>query len=200
MTTRHCYSKQILLADGARSLGGVALIALPLAASWYGPIVSPVLGAIALLFFGYGVRALLRHRTCFVVDDRTIAVVHRAHRDRDRDLRWQESWSDIEALRMAFFGNRRRRGHGIMELNMRVNGRRLKLDSGVSEFAVVVAHAVRAAQQSGVALSPATRENVGSIGLSLDETLDEDAAAGWGRPSDWVRSDPNSSDSPDIKD
>ena len=137
------YRRLPLLADYFRGWAGLALAALPLITMT--PTWPVTLGLVALigLFLGFLVQTWRRQHS----------RVRLAPRGR---VSWRPAplaWRDLDGLRLRWFGSRRQ-GRGWLELELRGGGVRLVMTSALDRFDELVADAVQAANDRGLALEP----------------------------------------------
>lgn len=157
--SEHRYRSAAVMGDYARSAAGVALTAGPLLLAGAAPSMMIVLGGLAGLFVVYGARTGVRHATRLRMDDTGIARLA----PRPVTL----AWRDLNAFRLRYFSTRRDRARGWMQLDLRADRSRLRLDSTLEGFADIVARAASAAERAGIALDAATRDNLASLGITV---------------------------------
>lgn len=148
------YRSLPLLADYLRGWAGLGLAALPLITMT--PTWPVSLGLIALigLFTGFLAQTWRRHHSRIVLVPTGLSVIG--------DGRRRLAWSDLDGLRLRWFGSRGQ-GRGWLELELRAGGVRLVMTSALDRFDDVVAEAVQAANDRGLPLEPATRANVEAL-------------------------------------
>jgi hypothetical protein len=148
------YRRLPLLADYFRGWAGLALAALPLITMT--PTWPVTLGLVALigLFLGFLVQTWRRQHSRVRLAPTGIEFLG--------DDRRRLAWRDLDGLRLRWFGSRRQ-GRGWLELELRGGGVRLVMTSALDRFDELVADAVQAANDRGLALEPATRANVDAL-------------------------------------
>lgn len=156
----HRYPRRSLAADYLRAAAGLALTAGPLAVTPAGTVAAPVLGGLAVLFALFGAHTALRQASRIEMDDQTLALIG----PRTRRL----AWRDMTGLRLRYFATRRDRTDGWMQLVLMSRGGTLRLDSSLEGFTVIARRAARAACERGIALTPATVDNLRVFGVTLD--------------------------------
>lgn len=155
--TIHRYPKGEIGADYARAAAGLAITGGPVVFANMLPAVSVVLGALALLFAGYGVRTYWRHRTAVVVDDEALHT----HGPFGKTV----PWAALDEVRLRYFSTRRDRAKGWMQLTVKGQQATIQVDSTLEAFEDVARRVVAAAQQRGVVFSEATRSNLDALGI-----------------------------------
>ncbi len=153
----HRYPAASLWADDARAAAGLAMTALPLAVLDMHWVLTAAFGAAAILFAGFLVRTGLRHITVIETGDAGIAT--------HGPLGSAIAWPQLAGLRLRYYSTRRDREHGWMQLTLRGNRRRLRLESTLDGFDDVVGQACAAARRNGVTFDDATVENLLALGI-----------------------------------
>ena len=148
------YRNLPLFADYFRGWAGIALAALPLATMQ--PAWPVALGLVCLiaLFTVFLVQTWRRQHSTVILAPAGLAVVEQSER--------RLAWDDLERLRLRWFGSRNH-GRGWLELELRGQGVKLVITSALERFDAVVSDAVRAANDRGIPLEPATRANVEAL-------------------------------------
>lgn len=164
----HRYPAGAMAADYARALGGMALTLGPLAVFNVAPLMVYILGGLGALFLAFGFRTLLRHLTRVEISTEGIRMEGPA----GRGVRWR----DLDAMSLRYYATRRDKLDGWMQLKLKGEGRALTLDSSIDGFSEIVACALRAARDNGVALEPRTLANLPGLGLAPPS--DDDPPAG----------------------
>ncbi|MSO80555.1 MAG: hypothetical protein EXQ97_02705 [Alphaproteobacteria bacterium] len=175
------YPVRALAGDYARATvgvmlcGGGALLAPPVSAAFW------ILAALAALFAGSAAWTALRHATAVVLDPGGVAAAG------PRPARID--WPALDRVRLAYYSTRRDRSNGWMQLTLGAGRTRLRLDSALDDFPLVVAAASRAANMNGLALSAATRANIEALGQQAPGPRAPAAlpGGGWGDPAEWRR-------------
>ncbi len=154
------YPRQTLWADYIRGAAGVVLCGAPLLALDVNPWLAVVLGAGFLLFAAFCVRTALRQRTRYVLSPDTLCA--------DGPTGALVEWNRLDRLKLSYYSTKRDRTSGWMQLAVgSAGGGLVKVDSSLDGFYDIVEHAARAAERVGLVLSPATRANLRSMGLSV---------------------------------
>ena len=158
------YPVSSLVPDGFRALVGLAfcgtpLVALPVTA-WFGM----VLAAGVVLFGVFAVLTALRARMQVRIDDDGIEVHPGGGRLR---------WTGLEGVKLRYFAVRRERertpgqgrGRGWMQLVLKGEGRKVRLDSRLDGFEDVLRRSASAAVH--LRLDPVTRANFEAAGMAV---------------------------------
>jgi hypothetical protein len=157
--TRHRYPTGALASDYARAVVGLALAAAPLFLVPLNSYVAALFALLALLFLMFALRTLQRHLSPLVMTDGSIASTGL--------VAVEIPWTGLDDVRLAYFATRRDGAGGWMQLALRAGRRRLRLDSRIEGFAVIVERAVRAAMTRHLSLSATTMANLAALGLTV---------------------------------
>ena len=156
--TRHRYPAAALAGDYARAVGGAVLAAVPLAFLRLSPYLAAMFGLLAALFLVFGGRTLLRQLSPLEMNDDAI--------NSTGPLARRLEWAALDEMKLAYYATRRDGGSGWMQLALRADGNRLRLDSRIEGFAAIVARAVAAARQRRLPLTAATSTNLAALGIA----------------------------------
>ncbi|HEV2552046.1 MAG TPA: hypothetical protein VGU20_32360 [Stellaceae bacterium] len=160
--TSHAYPAATLIGDYGRAGLGLAFVVPPLF------IISPVqvVGAaclgLAALFAAFAGRTLLRQLAPIEMDEAGIGA--------GGLLPLRLEWAALEDLGVHYYATRRDREGGWMQLVLRAEGCRLRLDSRIAGFQSIAARAARAAEARRLHLSPITIANLAALGLAIEGT------------------------------
>lgn len=156
--SRHRYPLRAVLLDYLYSGLGLLFTLGPLGAA--GPVgpAAWFLGALAALFAFYGVRTVLRHRTCLRVSEAGITV--------DGVWRRRLPWEQLTRLTLGYYSTRRKRDSGWMQLTLKAGRRTLRLESQIEGFEQIAGRAARAAAARGIAFDHTTAENLRALGIA----------------------------------
>lgn len=171
MSTHH-FARASLYADYGRAGIGVSLTFGPLVLLDPTPILAWVFAALALLFAWFGVRTLIRQMSRVEMGTQGIALIG----PRPREV----GWDQLQEVRLAYFAPRRarrareptraEREEGWLQLTLiGDDGRRLNLDSTLSDFADVLDRTHRVVRSRDLPLDPATMANFAAVGLAADD-------------------------------
>lgn len=154
----HHYPLQALAPDYARAgiglvlTGGPVLFVQPASAILY------LLLGLAGLFLVFALRTLWRQIARVEVDADGIRILGPAAKRID--------WEELRDVSVRYYSTRRDRSAGWMQLTVQGGGRRIVADSGITAFPALVAAALAAAGQRGIALSDSTRANASILGIN----------------------------------
>jgi len=167
----HRYDRGALRRDAARGLVGLALTGGPLLAVPAAPVAAALLGGGCALFALFALRTARRSLTRVEMDADGIALSSWGPAGRVR-----LTWAGLAGMKLGYYAMRRREGGpgiapaGWMQLRLRGEGGRMRLESTLEGFDAVVAGAADAARRAGLALDPMTRANLLALGIRVDET------------------------------
>ena len=156
--SRHRYPPRAVLAEYACAALGLLFALGPFAVATPLAPVAGVLAALGALFAAFGVRALLRHRTCLRLSERGLTV--------DGPLPRHLPWERLTRCSLGYYSTRRDRRGGWMQLRLKAQTRSLRIDSRIEGFETIARRAAAAALARGLALDPATVENLRALGVS----------------------------------
>lgn len=163
---RYRYPLKSLYGDYLRAAIGVGFIGTPLYLSGGSPIIGTILGAIVLLFVGFGLRTAVRHMTVIEVSSDGIATTGPFSR--------QIAWDDIRKVELKFFSTRReKKSGGWMQLKICGPNGCLRIESTLPGFDDITARAAAAAFRNGAEMNETTLENLDAMGVTI--TLPEGA-------------------------
>ena len=155
-----------LIPDYLRAGIGLAAVGLPLATLEVPGVVRIVLASLMVLFAAFGLQNLLQHASRVEMTETTLVI-------RPRGTRIE--WNALTRLRLAWFTVRRGSGKGWMELDLRTDRARARIDSRLEGFDEVAQRAVEAARDRKLGFDPVTLANLRSLGLG--DEADPDAGA-----------------------
>ena len=160
--TSHAYPAGALIGDYGRAGLGLAFVVPPLFLISPVQIVGAACLGLATLFAAFAGRTLLRQLTPVEMDEAGIGAGGL------RPLRLE--WAALDGLSLHYYATRRDREGGWMQLVLRAEGRRLRLDSRIAGFQIIAARAARAAEARRLSLSPITLANLAALGLAGEGT------------------------------
>lgn len=144
--------------DYARSALGTLACGLPLFSIDLSPVVSVVFATLTLLFAGYGVQTLHRHRSAVDVTPEAL-ILH------PRGVRIE--WRQITRFSLSYFSLRREGGAGWMELKVQAGPTSapavIRLDSRIEGFGEIVRLAADAAGRASLELDATTVSNLANL-------------------------------------
>jgi hypothetical protein len=154
------YSRQTLWADYFRAAAGIVLCGAPLLTFDVNRWLAVILGAGFLLFAAFFVRTALRQRTRYILSGETLCA--------DGPAGALVEWNRLDRLKLSYYSTKRDRSNGWMQLAVGSTGGRLvKVDSALDGFYDIVERAAQASETAGLELTPATRANLRSMGISV---------------------------------
>lgn len=155
----HRYPPRSLYADYARAGAGLLLTVGPLVSVPLSPWVAVPLGACALLFLAFALKALLRQLSSIELTDEAVVL----HGPVSRTI----GWNELTAFALSYYATRRERGSGWMQLSLKGRGHRIAAESTLDGFDQLVRRANEAARRNGVPLSDRTIANLEALGIEL---------------------------------
>ena len=154
------YPRQTLWADYIRAVAGALLCGLPLLLLQVNRWIGLLLGAACVLFLLFLVRTALRQMTRYVLGPDTFAA--------DGPAGGLVEWERLDRMALSYYSTKRDRSGGWMQLALRSAGARpVKVDSSLDGFYDIVERAAQAAKACDLELSPATRVNLRSMGITV---------------------------------
>ncbi|MEE8333411.1 MAG: hypothetical protein V3R85_06145 [Alphaproteobacteria bacterium] len=154
------YPPAAIRGDFARGGAGLALSLGPLYAVPPTSAAGLVLGGLAILFAIFGMRTWARQRMAVTLDTDSLLISGFSPK--------KVAWGALSALEMRYYTTRKARDQGWMQVTLRSEGVVVRLDSTLDGFPAIVRRAAAAAAANGVALSPATQENLGGFGVPAE--------------------------------
>ncbi|SLN20036.1 hypothetical protein [Oceanibacterium hippocampi] len=158
-TSVYRYGRKALLRDYRNAGFGLFATGAPLLLANPSSVMVYVLGALAALFAGYGVRVIHRQVSEIVIDDSAIRVRGL--------LGGQLDWEELDDIRLRYYSTRRDRSHGWMELVLHGQGRRIRVESSIDDFDRLVVRATREALSRDVIPDASTMMNFKALDLDL---------------------------------
>jgi len=153
------YAPRALAADYARAAVGVTLTAAPLVLLEIGQGVTAVLVALTVTFVVYAIRTAYRGTIRVSVDEQGIAT--RGVR------RTRLPWRDITGMRLKYYSTKRDGQGGWMQLHLSGPDKILRFESSLDGFADLARRGYAAMQSRGIALDPATADNLRLLGVRV---------------------------------
>jgi hypothetical protein len=162
----HRYPMRSLVRDYIRAAIGFLVGVVPLTLGNPGLFFTIVLGALAAMFLGYGVRTLVMQLTAFEVRPDGLAV----HGPRRRFF----AWDDLREVRLRYFSTQRDKQRrdlesGWLELKLTGPAGKLRIDSELMGFPMILEAVARAAETRALALDETTAENLQAFRQKLSE-------------------------------
>ncbi len=152
----HRYPLRSLIRDYVRAASGFLIAAVPLTVGQPSGIFFVLLVALALLFFGYGMRTLGLQLTAYEL--RPDSILCHGPRRRAHD------WDKVSAMRLRYYStardkNQRDLKHGWLELTIVSPTGKTRIDSEVEGFDAILEAAAGAADTHDVTMDETTLEN-----------------------------------------
>jgi hypothetical protein len=158
-TTSHRYGIATLATDYVRAVTGLVLTGGPVLFADLASVMLWLMGGLATLFLAFGLRTALRQASRIELSARGVRVIG--------PFGAAINWEDLRGVDVRYFSTKKDRTDGWMQLTLHGGHRRIRLDSGIDGFADLARSAVRAAAARHVPLGPATRTNLGALGVML---------------------------------
>ena len=153
----HAYPRSTLTPDYIRAGCGLTLTGLPLLLLPMHWVLAILFGGAALLFAAFLLATLQRQFTVVDVDEGGIV----SHGPAGVAIAWPE----LHQMRLNYYSTRRDKQNGWMTLVLKGRGRKLSVESSLSDFEAIVEQAHCAAEANGLDLSPTTLENLMVLGV-----------------------------------
>lgn len=154
------YPFNSVAADYARAGIGLIIVLLVVLLFSVAFIPGMILLLLAVVFAGFGLQTLLRHRTTFKVSDEEIVA-----RPWGTRLRWRE----LTDIRLEYYALERNSKRGWMQLTLQSGRRRLRMDSRLDGFLEVAQRAADSAHANQLRLSPTTMTNFSALKIGLED-------------------------------
>ncbi|MDX9860057.1 MAG: hypothetical protein RBS99_03985 [Rhodospirillales bacterium] len=151
----HTYPLTAVIGDYSRSAGGLAVSVIPLVVAPSTPLVTYLFSGMIAVFLVYALRTAIRHFTRIELSDEGIGATLPTARRID--------WTDLEILRLRYYSSKRDRSRGWFQMVLAGAGRRIVIDSPITDFHSIVARAAAAANRNGMQLDDATSANVAAL-------------------------------------
>jgi hypothetical protein len=156
--SEHRYPAATVWADYLRAGGGLTLTLGPLLLLDLADPLAVLFAGLALLFAWFGLRTALRQASCIELSPEGIAQLGPI----ERRLRWHE----LRGVKLAYYGPRRARERGWLQLTLRGGGRHaIRIDSTIDGFERVLSQAQAAAAARDLPLDDATASNLAALRL-----------------------------------
>ena len=157
--TEHRYPFSVVAADYLRAALGLLCTLGPFLLTEPAPLIAWFLGALALLFTGFGLRTLAHHLTVLELSE--TGLVDGGPWGRLFGAR--VAWDGLSKLKLNFYPARRGDSDGWLQLKLTSGRGALAVESGIAGFREIVTRAAREATGRGVDLGPTTVANLESI-------------------------------------
>lgn len=155
--TQLAYPGNAMYGDYLRAAAGLVPASAILATTHVDLAGGAILGGVAALFLGFGIRTALRHGTRVELTEAAVRATG--------PLAGSIAWSELDRLKLAYYSTRRDKGSGWLQLELRAGRSALRFDSRIDGFAALVERAAQAAQSRGLGLDAATAANLQAFGI-----------------------------------
>lgn len=159
----HRYPIASLVFDGVRAAFGLIVTLGPLAILDVAWPLEWILFALALIFLGFTCQLMAQALTSLELSTDGIS--------RGGPLEQTLTWSDLTFLKLSHYAAPRRASEGWYRLTIRDTRGVLKVNSTIDGFDDILAAAVRAADRGGLALDPATDDNIKHFDIGISRTF-----------------------------
>jgi len=152
---KFCYTTKEINKEYLRAAVGIAFSLVPLLLLKPSSVIVSILASMFCLFFLYGIRAIDRSQTQICVTAGGIC----SEGIFTRAIKWEE----LEALKLSYFSSRRDGEAGWMQLKLKGRGVRLRVESTISDFEILVSICASMAQKNDIQLDRASIRNMEMI-------------------------------------
>lgn len=156
----HRYPASSLLSDGLRAAFGLATTFGPLLLLDVARFLALILAGLGLVFAIFALKLVVQGLSSIELSDDGIF--------RHGPIALSLDWRDVTSLRLTHYATPRRPSDGWYQLTLAGDTGAFKVNSTIDGFDDIVAAAVEAAEVAGVALDPATGENLKGLGRGAD--------------------------------
>lgn len=118
-------------------------------------VVGYILGILSTLFLVYGFRTIARQCSILKAAELGIQVSGPFKKD--------IKWANLEIMELRYYSTYRDRARGWMQLRLKCNKYALSADSTLSEFPILVDHAINQARAQGLELTESTLANFDAL-------------------------------------
>lgn len=158
--SRLYYPFSCLWPDYLRSGLGIAICLGLLLFATPQSVIFILLAGLSLLFAWLGAVTLWRQQIEIQLDSSGVASYGRWRLGRRRRV---IPWADASGVTLRYYSTRRDRSEGWLQLTIEGHGGRLRVDSDLIGFPLLVREALSAADRYGIPLSDVTRANASRI-------------------------------------
>lgn len=156
----HRYPLRSLIWDYCRTAAGLTIALVPLVIGRPGSVIFVLLSVLALLFVGYGLRTVRQHMTAYEIRPDGIF----SHGPIKRFY----PWDGMKRIHLRYYStardkNRRDLKHGWLELKITNRAGKLRIDSEVQGFPVILDAVANAAADRQINIDETTQENLNAF-------------------------------------
>jgi hypothetical protein len=174
---RYRYPTSALRGDYIRAGIGVLVTGGMLIGASAVPVMFVLIGAIFLLFLGFGLQTWSRHMSMFEIMPDGLMVY---------GLRRKKlAWSDLQGARLRFFTTKKDRDAGWMELTILSESGKTRIDSNIEGFKEILSAVAKQTESRGLPLDENSVENLRSLGIETKSPGLPDAAKKWDKSRPW---------------
>lgn len=153
----HRYPLRSLIWDYLRAGAGFLIAAVPIAIGDPGTVFFVLLTTLALLFLGYGLRTLRQHLTAYEI--RPDGIVSHG------PFKRMHAWNAISRIHLRYYSTTRDKArrdlkHGWLELKIAGTAGKLRIDSEVQGFAMILDAVAKVAEDRKIEVDETTAENL----------------------------------------
>ena len=152
------YPRRAIAVEYIYAIVGLLFSLFPIILTSALPVVYGILSFLALLFFLFGLRTIVRQNTFFEISEDKISVGGLLH--------YSMAWSDVQELKLKYFSTKRDRTEGWMLLKLCAHNRTIRVDSTLNGFSTLVSEAVQKTFFNGLELAPGTVQNLKALGVN----------------------------------
>ncbi len=160
-TSRHVYPASAMVGDYLRAAAGLVPTVAVFTSAQVSLVPATVLGSVGVVFAIFGLRTLLRHGTSLEMTDTELRT--------GGALRRTITWAELDRLKLAYYSTRRDRKSGWMQLELGAGRTRVRLDSRIAGFDLLLRRAAEAAGARRIALNDATFANLQALGIAMPD-------------------------------
>ncbi len=149
---------------------GILFTGVPLLLFGPSSVIVSILGFFFCLFLLYGIRAYRHSQMKFILDNSAIQALGPGEK--------VMLWDELEEIKLSYFSTRRDGENGWMQLKLKGRGKRLRVESTITDFWDLVGICALNAKKRGLTLDPLTIQNMHALGI-------EDDVSGYQHAHDW---------------
>ena len=170
MSKTFSYPRSIVVKEYCQTGIGIVFTGVPLLLFGPSSVIVSLLGCFFCLFLAYGIRAYRHSQMKFIVDNSAIQALGPGKK--------VMLWEELEEIKLSYFSTRRDGENGWMQLKLKGRGKRLRVESTITDFWDLVGICALKAKNRGLALDPSTIQNMHALGI-------EDDVSGYQHVHDW---------------
>lgn len=175
--TEHRYPVASLRGDYIRAGIGAVFMGLMLIGASSVPVMFVLVGAVFLMFVGFGIQTWSKHMTMIEFDAEGI----RFFGLRRRIITWDE----LTGVKLRFFTIKKDRDSGWMELTLTYGSKKAKIESIIDGFQDICEVVAKAAEDKGITIDENSVENFNSMGIQTKSPGLPEAAKRFDKMKPW---------------